>query len=298
MSQGKRIRALDGWRGIAILIVTADHFNSANGNHLPWLTFMGQQGVALFFVLSGYLITSLLVQERETTGSVDLRAFYKRRFFRLMPAAWTYLLFVATFHLATAREIVASLFFYRNFTLEAPWSSIQTWHFWSLSIEEQFYLVWPSVVVLAGFRRSRWIAIAAACGFACWRFTAWHAGVVTYQGSHQTQYRADALLLGCAFALLPVRFNPPRRLHTALYLAGFPILLWCLFTFKFLVPFGESVLIAFMIWSTPKFTGASRVLGFAPLAWMGRISYSFYLWQLLLAYDSGRQGLLSSLVRV
>src|SRR5580692_4954116 len=84
-----RIRTLDGWRGIAILLVLVSHYsplNSALSVHG-----VGQHGVAIFFVLSGFLITTLLCEERSKNGVIDLRAFYKRRFFRLAPGAWCYL---------------------------------------------------------------------------------------------------------------------------------------------------------------------------------------------------------------
>ena len=153
-----RIPTLDGWRGIAILLVLFDHtMNVFRGyGASPWVQ-TGQHGVTLFFVLSGFLITSSLLN-----GPIDLRSFYIRRIFRLMPVAWAYLglllLLNLRVHVVSKSAVLASLFFYRNF--EAATFGSATWHFWSLSLEEQFYLVWPIVLLLAGARRSRWIAVA------------------------------------------------------------------------------------------------------------------------------------------
>jgi peptidoglycan/LPS O-acetylase OafA/YrhL len=139
-----RILTLDGWRGIAILLVLFNHVMNACVRNIssPWLA-TGHHGVTLFFVISGFLISANL-----TAGPIDLKRFYIRRFFRLMPVAWAYLgvllLIDASVHIVSPSAIVSSLFFYRNFTGTAFGSS--TWHFWSLSLEEQFYLAWPPVL--------------------------------------------------------------------------------------------------------------------------------------------------------
>jgi len=91
----KRIPTLDGWRGIAVLLVLADHVRFALHAEASPGVATGQHGVTIFFVLSGFLITSKLMEEKNATGSIDLRSFYVRRFFRLMPAAWAFLLFAA-----------------------------------------------------------------------------------------------------------------------------------------------------------------------------------------------------------
>jgi peptidoglycan/LPS O-acetylase OafA/YrhL len=158
-----RIPALDGWRGVAILMVLISHVSSA----LPWHigASLGGHGVALFFVLSGFLITTLFMREREATGRINLRAFYLRRFFRLMPVAWLYLATVgvlAALRLADAKPIdfAACLFFFRNF-IERH-GAIITGQFWSLSIEEQFYLAWPLILIYCTARRAREVALTVA----------------------------------------------------------------------------------------------------------------------------------------
>ncbi len=196
-----RISALDGMRGIAILMVILDHMSSAwcQNAHLiqpEWMK-QGSRGVSVFFFLSGYLITSRLKAEYDRTGHIDLKRFYLRRFFRLMPAAWTFLAVVWILSpQVTLGEIRAAVFFYRNYYA----GSVLCGHFWSLSVEEQFYLVWPALVVLAGFRRVRAIAVYGALGIVCWRF-AHAADYRTPQGFFRTEYRADMLLAGCWLGL-------------------------------------------------------------------------------------------------
>ena len=123
----KRIPTLDGWRGVAILLVLVDHARFAL--HLDPSASMstGPHGVTLFFVLSGFLITSLLTQEKQSKGSIDLRRFYVRRFFRLMPAAWAFLWFALVYAILSPQRLVgfvniaAALLFVRNYSyLFAP----------------------------------------------------------------------------------------------------------------------------------------------------------------------------------
>src|ERR1700676_2157539 len=196
-----RIPALDGWRGVAILLVLFDHAQAAliGSYYQPWMQ-TGQHGVTIFFVLSGYLITSKLLQ-----GPIDLKSFYVRRFFRLMPVAWAYLAAlwisgeITGLHWISGREIASCVFFYRNFF--GPTYKIYAAHFWSLSIEEQFYLAWPCLLLFAGIRRSRWFAIGGALAVAAYRLIYW----ADYNGqwmSFRTEVRADALLVGCLLALL------------------------------------------------------------------------------------------------
>jgi peptidoglycan/LPS O-acetylase OafA/YrhL len=196
-----RIPTLDGWRGIAILLVLFDHIQHSLLNRYaePW-TQTGQHGVTIFFVLSGFLITSRLLE-----GPSDLKRFYLRRFWRLMPVAWTYIASLLLLdrltgvHFVSLSGVSACLFFYRNFGGNS--GSAITGHFWSLSLEEQFYLVWPCVLLLAGVRRCRWVAAMGAIACAVYRWLTWaHYDQNVVNG--QSQVRADALLAGCLLALL------------------------------------------------------------------------------------------------
>ena len=279
----KRIATLDGWRGIAIALVLFDHVQHALLYRYmrPW-TQTGTHGVTIFFVLSGFLITSNLLK-----GPGDLKRFYIRRFFRLMPAAWTYLavlLFIDSLthiHATSLAEFLACVLFYRNFFIASAPSLAG--HFWSLSIEEQFYMFWPCILLFAGARRCRWIAAAGAVACAAVRWIFWahynHDAI-----DLQTQVRADALLVGCLLALL---FSETRiRAAAARWskfwtLPALAALLCGMAFFHRIPPLFECVAIAALIAASVLHPHSifSRPLAFAPLAWLGTVSYSFYLWQ-------------------
>jgi peptidoglycan/LPS O-acetylase OafA/YrhL len=278
-----RITALDGWRGIAILLVLVDHVQDSIVHRYPWpWTRTGQHGVTIFIVLSGFLITSKLLQ-----GPIHLREFYIRRFFRLMPVAWTYLAVIFLLglafqpHLVSGAEIRACLLFYRNFV--SPSGPGLSRHFWSLSLEEQFYLVWPFVLMLGGRRRSRWIAIAGAIACAAFRWRFWaHFDHNVING--QSEVRGDAILVGCLLALLldDARFRAgAARLSRLWTLPAAVVLLYCVFAFQWLPPLTECAAIACLIASTVLHPGSvvARFLSFKPMAVLGLVSYSVYVWQ-------------------
>jgi peptidoglycan/LPS O-acetylase OafA/YrhL len=287
-----RIPTLDGWRGIAILLVLFDHtMNVFRGyGSSPWVQ-TGQHGVTLFFVLSGFLITSSLLN-----GPIDLRSFYIRRIFRLMPVAWAYLglllLLNLRVHIVSKSAVLASLFFYRNFD-PAPFGA-DTWHFWSLSLEEQFYLVWPIVLLLAGARRCRWIVVAAISACALYRFAFWsHYNREFF--NCQTQVRADALLVGCLMALClrdPKLRSHIQRWSGILALPALGVFLYCISKFTLLPPLAESVSIVLLLTASvlhPRWPVAEP-LNWRWLSKLGVISYSIYVWQELFMLVSRGEG--------
>lgn len=280
MNSTARIPTLDGWRGIAILLVVADHLNLNCHDPFPQLNWIGQQGVAIFFVLSGYLITTLLLAEYRKTGRIDLGAFYARRFLRLMPCAWLYLAVLAAAQAVTLPEAASCIFFFRNF---ATWANgAFTLHFWSLSIEEQFYLAWPTVLALAGVKRARLLAIIGAAAIAALRLATWrHYAALPVISSFATQLRADALLAGCAAALLPARLKFSPRATRWLLAVALVSIAACMFVFKIFIPLGESALIAFAIRTTATMQPGLLTAPFnlRPLAHIGVMSYSLYVWQ-------------------
>jgi peptidoglycan/LPS O-acetylase OafA/YrhL len=276
-----RISSLDGLRGIAIALVLFDHIQDSLLHHYlrPW-TSTGYLGVTLFFVLSGFLITSKLLE-----NPLDLKRFYLRRFFRLTPAAWTYLLVLLVLTRTTGRpyttfaEVRACIFFYRNFYGFMGVAG----HFWSLSVEEQFYLVWPVTLLLAGVARSRWIALFGAIGCALFRWIFWPHYAHTFPAG-PTFLHADGLMVGCFLAILVsdpksrpalIRFSKTAALPALL------LLLLCLYFphEQFLII--EQICMAVLIAATtfhPQSLSA-RSLSFSPLAWLGTVSYSVYIWQ-------------------
>lgn len=277
-AESSRIPTLDGWRGIAILMVLADHMVYAGFGHYPrgWMR-LGLHGVTLFFVLSGFLITSTLSAE-----PIRLKRFYIRRFFRLMPTAWTFLgvlalLNLAGIHWTSVAEMFGCVFFYRNFQGTIGVAG----HFWSLSIEEQFYLVWPSLLLFFGLRRCRWIALGGAVAVAVYRFSFWSRFEQGLMDTH-TDVRADALLAGCLLALyLPAHREQIARWSGYLAVPAAALVVFAIARFHVLQPLWESVSIAVLLASTALHPGSavSRALAWKPLVWLGGLSYTIYVWQ-------------------
>lgn len=173
----KRVQGIDLLRGIAIALVMLRHaFPSPFAG-------AGVVGVVMFFTLSGYLITGVLLAELRVSGGVDLRRFYARRVRRLVPAL---LLMTSSFALVTLvldplgdrRELVRSVVVALTYTADLPFhhGSAATFHLWTLAMEEQFYLVWPALLAISWARRrvgtallvSGLLCLAACCATLVW----------------------------------------------------------------------------------------------------------------------------------
>ena len=152
--------ALDGLRGVSVFLVILVHIRTKS----DWLAHIpGQLGVDIFFVLSGFLITTLLLREQDESGKVDLIAFYIRRFFRIVPVY----LFVLSIYLAVChhdptkwRMLKPALYHYFTFTNEFVARGVPYSFSWTLGIEEKFYLAWPLLFFVALRGRSRMIVVA------------------------------------------------------------------------------------------------------------------------------------------
>ncbi len=299
-----RIPSLDGWRGIAILLVMTQHAASwASFRHHPWFS-MGNLGVDIFFVLSGFIITSRLLEEYRNTSTIDLRHFYIRRAFRILPLVIAYLatltLLSLFLHLPDFRlsHVLACLFFFRNYQLVIAPSGFYTLHFWSLSIEEQFYLAWPMLLLLLGGRRALWLAISGAAACGAWRFfDCTHPGnwvVALFPGGSdlwmrqaRTDARFDGLMLGCALAILLTR-PAVRHFITKNFPKELPLLLGLLLIINEQQTHGWTtlssyILVCLMLTSTLVVQEglAYKCLNSSLLVWIGTISYSAYVWQQL-----------------
>ncbi|NPA26575.1 MAG: acyltransferase, partial [Chloroflexi bacterium] len=214
---------LDGLRGIAVLAVIAYH------SALPWSD-GGFLGVEVFFVLSGYLITALLMLDIQVEGRIRFRHFWLRRARRLLPALWLLLLILPAAARVLAPETLPRL---REDTLAAL-AYVLNWvyifrevpyfehfgrppllqHLWSLAIEEQFYLIWPLLVAFAASRgrgqsQNRLLALTLGLAFLSvgWRWLLYQPYEDTARVYYGTDTRAAGLLFGAALALL----WPPRR---------------------------------------------------------------------------------------
>ena len=184
----ERWRSLDGIRGLAIILVVISHA-------FPGTYAMGgPAGVSLFFVLSGFLITSLLLSENESNGRIDLKKFFGRRALRLGPALIVYLSFMVILQGWSAT--LPTLFYLGNYAQIAGGYVGANAHTWSLAVEEHFYLVWPLLFVFLSAskpkRRLVWVASATVLLLG-WRFAV-PDGLWAYVGTDTNAY---ALALGC-----------------------------------------------------------------------------------------------------
>jgi peptidoglycan/LPS O-acetylase OafA/YrhL len=303
------VHALDGARGLMTLGVMAAHTRPAL---LPGASLF----MDVFFAMSGYLITSLLINDYRKRGAIDFKKFYLRRFLRLYPALSAMLVALLIGALLFSSELKMRLieagvtFLYiSNYWL--VFSRMGVWytlHTWSLSIEEQFYVLWPLAfaMLLRRFGLS-WrvvaVTLGAAIAFALWR--AW----LTYDGATMDRLhvsfdtRADALLIGCALAvtlkLFDIKAHP--RLCAALALSHLPLTLallcgaiflddryrWYYYATPFVAAVGAAVGIAAL--QQPRRLIIRPILEHPVPVFCGRICYGLYIWNFpiiaLLRYD-------------
>jgi peptidoglycan/LPS O-acetylase OafA/YrhL len=275
--------ALDGLRGVAILLVVAWH--TFRGG----LTGAGQAGVTLFFVLSGFLITTLLIEERNRFGRIDLRRFYLRRAARLLPAFALMMCVAAVIILVVQPPdgkvaLLAPLLYVANWAQAAHHDLWPVQHTWSLAIEEQFYLVWPMLLTLLLMVRRRWALYAVIAGLVLstalrFCFAPWNEDRALWG----TDTRADALLAGCAIALIAVerQIHVPRAAVIAAVL-GFAGTV-AMGTPAILLAGGLTVIaLTSGVLVTSALETRAGLLTWGPLCWFGSISYSLYLWHSLL----------------
>ncbi len=302
----RHVPELDGLRGVAILSVLIHH------QLTPFLLQGGFLGVDLFFVLSGFLITGLLLAEFDNTKSISLKNFYMRRLLRLGPALALYLLacVVVANHTKVIdltrqlKLIFLALVYATNWRMAFGWDTAldPTAIIWSLSIEEQFYLVWPLVFFGCLFLRikPRYVAsglAVAIVGILVHRYRLLNGGADFSRLYYGTDTRADALLVGCFTALLPVKnlvATPKRWLGIlAIALAGCLIYVMMVvgFTDRFLYQGGFTViallcasLVFIAAYYPPRIL--TLALSWAPLRWLGRISYGLYLWHWLIVRNT------------
>lgn len=274
---------------------------STDPSHFVTLTRLGPNGVSLFFAISGFLICSHLIEEEEFFGTIDLKGFYIRRACRILPAAFAYLgtialLAVLGFIAVTPVEWWSSVCFFRNYLssdlIHKGWGGY-TIHYWSLAVEEHFYLFWPAAIAWAGRGRARYIAGGLAVGIACWRWLDFQHGWVSrvipgLLFPSRTDVRLDGLLLGCLAALLVAdkRYREwLRARYTPFiwYCFAIAYVLFQVIPRRHLYTIWESALLASLVAGTvinpEMLTG--RIFEFRGLKLIGRLSYSLYLWQQL-----------------
>jgi len=299
---------LDGLRAISVIAVLLYHAE------MPWLR-GGFLGVEVFFVISGYLITLLLTQEHERTSTISLKDFWLRRARRLLAALYTLLATVSVIVLIFYREdasklagqVWAALTYVTNWYLifsEQSYFALTErppvfQHLWSLAIEEQFYLVWP--LILLGLLRAfkgRHLPIAGvitlgAIASLLWMAYLYEPAMDPSRAYYGTDSRASGLLLGAALALV---FKPGHTFRRdaevkrvgidLLGLVALGVVVGCFAQFRdtdsFLFQGGFAVLAlascAAIIGAVHPGTTIGRLLGLPFMVWVGKRSYSLYLW--------------------
>lgn len=316
-----RFRALDGLRGLAVAVVLLDHGGIAFARG-------GFLGVTVFFTLSGFLITSLLLAERESTGSIDIARFWGRRARRLVPGSIAAIALAAALlplmdrppkgivgDAAAASTWVANWrFVFEERTYADIFSSPSPFqHFWSLAVEEQFYLLFPVLlVVVVGTRRTmpraRLTVVVGALILASITISlVVHTPEAPFRAYYGTDARAGEILVGALLAIALIRHtgNGGSGLPTwASQVAGMVALPALLIAFVAVEDFdrrlfeggfiGVAVLSASLIVSAlDRRTFAARLLELPPLEFLGRISYGTYLyhWPIFLTLTERSTGL-------
>jgi peptidoglycan/LPS O-acetylase OafA/YrhL len=273
----RHIPGLDGIRGIAALSVVAHHCTA--------YVFPGRLAVQLFFVISGLLITWLLLEEQHGSSTVDRAAFYWRRAFRLLPALFVLLAWesLTDFPHVTHASILAAVFYYANYHYIFGGQALALAPTWSLAVEEHFYLIWPQVFLFVRNRRAllRGCLVVAAIECVC-RMMLNYRGSYLY-GSLATETSSAAILVGCALALLlwdsPKRlpgivlrpFMAPLALAGTLTLAQLPERPQLYWEYAVGIPLAVVIVLQ-------AITYEWRILENPVARFLGGISYGIYLW--------------------
>jgi peptidoglycan/LPS O-acetylase OafA/YrhL len=304
------IKGLDFLRALSILLVIIGHRTEDRIAYLPALSGLG---VSIFFVLSGFLITGLLLDEFQRSNTIELISFYKRRAARLLPAFYLYLLLAIVAiaignHAIPWPAIISSIFYVTNYyqAFTGAAANIVS-HCWSLAVEEQFYVIWPLTLLLVLRFKARLLLILALLVLAVWCWRMWLATLspppIDYL-YRSLETRGDALAIGALFAAL-IRSSDWRPkmaiLINNLWLALIlPIVLLLLnllesngVIFKYGICYAfESIVIALLLLITISHANkkniAARILNQPVFVKMGQVSYGMYLFHGLIGYPVAR----------
>ena len=296
---------IEGLRAVAVVLVVAFHAG------IQGIT-GGYVGVDVFYVISGFLITGLLVDELERTGAISLRSFYARRVRRLLPMAALVLVAVAVgmqfftppvFRPTVRFDALSAAFYYSNwqFALESVnyltlgGAQNPVLHYWSLSVEEQFYVAWPALLVLAATRwrgrgpgvRVRAVAVIAIVGGASLGYSLLETASQPAIAYFETTTRVWEFAAGGAVALTaPLLIRAPRVAAGLAGVLGLSAIVAAVAsdgpttqfpgTAALLPVAGAALVIAAGVGGSA--TGAGAVLSLAPLRYVGKVSYAWYLW--------------------
>lgn len=259
----------------------------------------GTRGVSVFFVISGFLITRLLLREHRATGTISLRRFYARRVLRIFPAFYTFLIALAVLALLGRLRLPwVSMLAAATFTWNYAHPPGAWWlgHVWSLCIEEQFYLTWPILLAWRG-RKGAWIAVGVIAAEPVVRTATYFlAPAERPYLSIMLHTRADMLMFGCLAALW---WDEPwftaalarvfrSGVNWLLLLVSFVLGPWLETRYggAYLMTVGYTIdglaITLLMAWLlTHSRSGVGRLFNWRPVVELGVLSYSLYLWQQL-----------------
>lgn len=301
-SGGARIPSLDGLRAVSIIAVLLGHLAGTSGFpdavahvvHSPRVD-ISALGVRVFFVISGFLITGLLRNEEARRGTVSLKQFYLRRTFRIMPAYFAFLGMIAVLA-AMGLIAVPQSDFWHALTYTVNYAPNRTWyvaHLWSLSVEEQFYLLWPAVVAFRGSRQALHVALAVlvAVPFIRLAEAAYSPSTAALSMGTTFETAADALAIGCVLALVRdtlIERAWYRRLLASSWMIPALFVIGMVLTTRLrpgLLVGTPLTNVAIALWIDRCVRApdglVGRVLNTRPLMFVGTLSYSIYLWQQL-----------------
>jgi peptidoglycan/LPS O-acetylase OafA/YrhL len=285
-----RIPSLDGLRALSISLVVVGHgmelrFQSSMTGDVAGA--FANLGVRIFFIISGYLITTLLLKEHAKTSTIGLREFYVRRAYRILPAAMVFMVpvFVIFRHELRWYHMVAAALYLANFDFSHPWF---LGHLWSLSVEEQFYLLWPGV--LKKWYRHRVAILLGVVGFAPVYRVACHFLGLHGRADETFPAVADVLAFGCLLAIFAARLPGIKEAWAALMVVPVVLVPVYLGAMRFHV----TAVLLLVLWPLMHLSIAGLllhvvqrpywILNVRPVEWLGKISYSLYLWQQLFVY--------------
>jgi peptidoglycan/LPS O-acetylase OafA/YrhL len=307
IGSASRLPSLDGLRAVSICMVVIGHCSKTitglSNSAYMFLGFVGagRLGVSIFFVISGFLITTLLVREQLSTHTISLKDFYIRRAFRIFPGFYAYwlvafvLALLGYIHLSRSDLISAAIYIW-NYVPR----NVDTWflgHTWSLSVEEQFYLLWPFILKLSGPKRGTWAALAVVVTAPFIRLGSYfllpsarpRIGMMLHT-------RADSLMIGALLALICFNEDHLRILKRSVSSWLIPVVSLCILVidtsltmhFKggYVLSIGyslQNLMIAMLMAHVVLYdkTILGRILNCPAVVHVGLISYSLYLWQQL-----------------
>lgn len=309
----KKFQGLDGLRAISIIMVIASH---ALIDLIPaHARYIGRTGVYIFFVISGFLITTLLLKEKLTNGRISLKNFYKRRAYRILPVVYLYLIILfflnSIYSLGITRtSFTTSFLFMKNLPIPKDW---YTGHFWSLGIEEQFYLIFPFLITILPLRTYKRLLISLILilpPLAYIYFTKtdmhvfhfnWTFHLALGLVAHLFGQGTVLILTGSLFSILFLtQSNFLNRIYTkansvvslAFFLVG---ILSCITVFPWYVEyisevfFGICISIALLL-NLKEQSFFGRTLSWKPLKKLGILSFSLYVWQDLFTHKQPWHG--------